>query len=114
MISLMRPASSEAVAGKNMVSHIGKIYNILSFDIANKIYQNVSGIDEVFVWMHNLIGNPVHSPNAVVVQPIWSRDNKKRKQHDGWNKEIEDIVNDSLNKIDDIYDRFIAGDIHVA
>jgi len=38
---LNRPAGSEAAPGKNMVSHVGKIYNLLAFDIANKIYERI-------------------------------------------------------------------------
>ena len=38
LISLNRPQCSEAAAGKNPVSHVGKIYNLLTHKIANKIY----------------------------------------------------------------------------
>lgn len=47
VISPSRPTGSEATAGKNPVSHIGKIYNALSFKIANEIHTKVSGLDEV-------------------------------------------------------------------
>lgn len=38
VISLMRPTGSEAMYGKNAISHIGKIYNALAFKIADDIY----------------------------------------------------------------------------
>jgi len=33
------------------VSHVGKIYNVLSHRIANEIYVNVPDIKEVYVWL---------------------------------------------------------------
>ena len=38
------PSAAEAAAGKNPVSHVGKIYNILSHRMAQQIYQEVMGI----------------------------------------------------------------------
>jgi len=42
LISLNRPFCSEAAAGKNPVSHVGKIYNALTFKIAQHVYDEVS------------------------------------------------------------------------
>ena len=44
IIPLNRPVCSEAAAGKNPISHVGKIYNVLTHKIANSIYEKVSGI----------------------------------------------------------------------
>ncbi|MEM2953138.1 MAG: methionine adenosyltransferase, partial [Candidatus Bathyarchaeia archaeon] len=41
LISLNRPFCSEAAAGKNPVSHVGKIYNVLTFKVAQHIYDEV-------------------------------------------------------------------------
>ena len=38
LISLNRPMSVEAAAGKNPVSHVGKIYNVLAHELAMRIY----------------------------------------------------------------------------
>ncbi len=58
----LRPVSSEAAAGKNPVSHVGKINNVLSHRIANEIYVNVPGIREVYVWLLGQIGEPIDLP----------------------------------------------------
>jgi S-adenosylmethionine synthetase len=97
VISLMRPAGSEAAAGKNAVSHIGKIYNILCFKLAEDIYANVDGVQEVFVWMYNVIGNPVDRPRAVVVQPVA----KDKKEIERWSEEIRGIVDENLVNLND-------------
>ncbi len=70
VISPTRPAGAEAIAGKNPVSHIGKIYNAISFKIAESIQNDFPEFEEVVVWMYNIIGQPVNSPRAIVVQPI--------------------------------------------
>jgi S-adenosylmethionine synthetase len=70
IIPLNRPMASEAAAGKNPVSHVGKIYNLLSFRIAQQIYSEVPGLEEVYVWLLSRIGTPINQPSAVSVQVI--------------------------------------------
>ena len=68
VISLRRPASAEAAAGKNPMAHVGKIYNVLAHVLAEQIHRNVKGIREVTVWLTSQIGRPVSSPQFVVVE----------------------------------------------
>lgn len=66
VIPLNRPVSGEAAAGKNPVSHIGKIYNVLSHRMAEQIYQRVGGVLEVYVWLVGQIGRPIDQPWVAV------------------------------------------------
>ena len=70
LISLNRPQCSEAAAGKNPVSHVGKIYNFLTFKIADEIYRQVPGTREIYVWMLSKIGHPIDEPTVAAVQMI--------------------------------------------
>jgi len=70
LIPLNRPTSSEAAAGKNPVSHVGKIYNCLSYQIAKEIHMKVSGIKEVYVWLLSQIGQPINLPRVATAQVI--------------------------------------------
>ncbi|MGE5299516.1 MAG: methionine adenosyltransferase, partial [Acidobacteriota bacterium] len=70
LISVNRPMGTEAAAGKNPVSHVGKIYNILAHKTAEKIYKNVEGIREVYVLLLSRIGTPVDSPPMASVQVL--------------------------------------------
>ena len=70
LISLNRPQCSEAAAGKNPVSHVGKIYNFLTFKIADEILRQVPGTKEVYVWMLSKIGHPIDQPTVAAVQMI--------------------------------------------
>ena len=109
VISPNRPAGAEATAGKNPVSHIGKIYNALSFKIAKEIHTQVSGLDEVFVWMYNVIGKPVNEPRAVIIQPI----TKKKEIVDSGKKQINEIVEKNLEGITDFTNDLISGKIQI-
>ena len=70
LIALNRPLGTEAAAGKNGVSHVGKIYNILAHRIARRIYENVAGIREVYVLLLSQIGAPVDRPQMAAAQLI--------------------------------------------
>ncbi len=90
LICLNRPSGSEAAAGKNPVSHIGKIYNVLSHVLAKEICEKVSGVDSAYVWMITRIGSRID-------QPLVSARIKSNKGFD--HKEVEEIVNQRLDKI---------------
>jgi S-adenosylmethionine synthetase len=68
VISLRRPASAEAAAGKNPVAHVGKIYNVLAQVLAEDLHKKVTGLQDVTVWITSQIGKPISAPQAVVVE----------------------------------------------
>jgi S-adenosylmethionine synthetase len=70
VISLNRPMSTEAAAGKNPVSHVGKIYTLLSHQMAQHISTAVDGVAEVSVWLCSQIGQPVDRPWITAAQVI--------------------------------------------
>ncbi|MFQ5442847.1 MAG: methionine adenosyltransferase [Thermodesulfobacteriota bacterium] len=70
VISLNRPMGTEAAAGKNPVSHVGKIYSILANNMAGEIHRRIDGIEEVYVWLLSQIGSPIDRPNEVYVRII--------------------------------------------
>jgi S-adenosylmethionine synthetase len=70
VIAFNRPSTTEAAAGKNPVSHAGKIYNLLSHQIADRIYREVEGIREVTVWLCSQIGKPIDQPMMAAAQLI--------------------------------------------
>jgi len=62
LITPMRPMSLEATAGKNPVSHVGKLYNVLARKIAERIIREVPKIREVYVELLSQIGQPIDQP----------------------------------------------------
>ena len=96
LISLNRPQCSEAAAGKNPVSHVGKIYNLLTHKIANEIYEQVDGLKEVYVWILGKIGQPIDQPAIATVQVITAPGTTIKSLK----KSIERIVDFELENID--------------
>jgi S-adenosylmethionine synthetase len=70
VIALNRPMGTEAAAGKNPVSHVGKIYTILSHRIAGEVYNAVDGIKEIYIWLCSQIGQPIDQPKIASAQVI--------------------------------------------
>jgi S-adenosylmethionine synthetase len=95
IIPLNRPYCSEAAAGKNPVSHVGKIYNTLTHKIAGEVYKNVSGLEEVYIWLLSQIGNPIDQPAIAAAQVVMKGPNS----FDSVKKEIEEVVNCELENI---------------
>lgn len=94
IIPLNRPVSSEAAAGKNPVSHVGKIYNVLSHRIANEIYVNVPDIKEVYVWLLSQIGEPIDQPKIAAAQVIMERGTLESV-----GKEVNEVIDRELSNI---------------
>ncbi|MBI5025539.1 MAG: methionine adenosyltransferase [Nitrospirae bacterium] len=68
LISMNRPMGTEAAAGKNPVSHVGKIYNIFSHKVARDIYERVEGLKEVYILLLSRIGTPINEPQVASLQ----------------------------------------------
>jgi S-adenosylmethionine synthetase len=74
LISMMRHRSSEAIAGKNPVSHVGKLYGVFAQHLAETLVEGVAGLREATVWMSSRIGEPVDRPRLVAVGARLHRD----------------------------------------
>ncbi|HEY4822354.1 MAG TPA: methionine adenosyltransferase [Candidatus Bathyarchaeia archaeon] len=109
LIPLNRPTCSEAAAGKNPVSHVGKIYNLLCYEIAQHVYQKVSGIKEVYVWLLSQIGHPINQPKIAGVELILN----KGVEFKSVSRPVTDIVKSELNNIDAFTKRLTQGKIPV-
>lgn len=70
LISLSRPMSLEAAAGKNPVSHVGKIYNALARKIATSVYEHVGPAEDVGAWLCSQIGRQLNDPWSVSVELV--------------------------------------------
>ncbi|MFZ3167970.1 MAG: methionine adenosyltransferase [Candidatus Methanoperedens sp.] len=108
IIPLNRPVSSEAAAGKNPVSHVGKIYNVLSHRIANEIYVNVPDIKEVYVWLLSQIGEPIDQPRIAAAQVIMERGTLESVE-----KEMNEVIDRELANIQEFCMELAYGKIPV-
>jgi S-adenosylmethionine synthetase len=107
VIPLNRPMSSEAAAGKNPVSHVGKIYNALCYRIANRVMNDINGIKEIYVWLLSQIGKPINEPSVVSAQIIPEK-NITLKSVSGL---IEEVISDEFDHLNDFCKDLAEGKI---
>lgn len=107
VIPLNRPMSSEAAAGKNPVSHVGKIYNALCYRISNRIVEGVAGVREVYVWLLSQIGKPINEPNVVSAQIIPA----SGVELESINKQIDEIIAYEFDHLAEFCDDLAMGKI---
>lgn len=106
LITPYRPMSMEAAAGKNPVTHVGKLYNLLSFKIANRIHKENEGkVKEVWVRIVSQIGKPIDEPQAASAQVI----PEKGAKLSALKSNIESLVDDELSDIYKLTDGIVAG-----
>ncbi|HEY5573737.1 MAG TPA: methionine adenosyltransferase [Anaerolineales bacterium] len=109
VIALNRPMSTEAAAGKNPISHVGKIYTLLTHHIAAQVYQMVPGIEEVYVWLCSQIGEPIDQPLIASAQLVTS----PGVNLSNISSEIKDMIQSQLEEIDDFTMRLARGEMSV-
>ena len=104
LITPLRPMSLEATAGKNPVSHVGKIYNVVAMDVAEAIHREVKGVKEVYVKLLSQIGRRIDDPLIanVKIKP------EKKLTTDMVN-EAQAIVNEKLERISDYTKKILEG-----
>ena len=112
LITPCRTMSLEAVCGKNPINHVGKIYNVLSTEIAREIVTRGQGdIVEAHVKLLSQIGHPITEPwvNSIELIPA---DNVN---FDSVKKIAEQVTAEKLSKESfiDLRKRLIAGKVQV-
>jgi len=107
LITPNRPMSMEATSGKNPINHIGKIYNLLSTQIAQETVKKVAGVDEMYVRLLSQIGKPIDQPLVASVQVL----PKKGTTLKEINGEIREIVDDNLANVTNITEKVIRGEL---
>ena len=109
VIALNRPMSTEAAAGKNPVSHVGKIYTFLTHDIADHVYQNVPGIAEIYVWLCSQIGQPIDRPLIASAQLVL----KPGTNLSDVREPVEEVIERELAGIYEFTRRLTTGELAV-
>ena len=107
LITPNRPMSMEATSGKNPINHIGKIYNLLSSQMANDIVKAVPYIEDVHVRILSQIGKPIDQPlvaNAQIVPKVGANFNSMKS-------EVESVIDDWLLNINIITELVAKGEL---
>jgi len=70
LITPGRPMSMEATSGKNPINHVGKIYNLLSTQMARDVVKAVPEVQDVHIRLLSQIGKPIDQPLMASAQII--------------------------------------------
>jgi S-adenosylmethionine synthetase len=68
LITPYRPMTLEAAAGKNPVTHVGKLYNVAASAIAERLVDEVAAITHANCVLVSRIGRPIDDPQIADVQ----------------------------------------------
>ena len=101
LITPYRPMSLEAAAGKNPVSHIGKIYNTAAMDMAERIVKEIEEVEEAYVYLVSQIGKPITEPQVCDVKLRTSKDIK------GIEEQVRKIAQEEIDKLPETWKKFL-------
>ncbi|MEM3068948.1 MAG: methionine adenosyltransferase [Nitrososphaerales archaeon] len=107
LITPLRECSMEASAGKNPVNHTGKLFNILAQRIADKVYNEVKGIREVYTRMLSCIGNPIDQPQIASVALVLEQGISLSSIR----TDVESITEEQISKVTDLTSLILSGSI---
>jgi S-adenosylmethionine synthetase len=109
VISLNRPIGTEAAAGKNPVSHVGKIYNTLTHQIARRVCEQVPEVEETYIWLLSQIGKPIDQPAIAAAQVVLNSGTSLKKVQG----RITEVIDGELANIEDFCKQLTYGKISV-
>jgi S-adenosylmethionine synthetase len=105
IITPFRQMSLEAAAGKNPVNHVGKIYNVLSQEIAKDIIKQYPQIAECNISIISQIGRSIADPKNLSIKVIMENgENFKPIQG-----KVNAIAEEKLNNIKDLTMDIVLG-----
>ncbi len=108
LITPYRPMSLEAAAGKNPVSHIGKIYNIVANIISKRVVEEIEEVEEAYCYIVSQIGRPINEPQVCDVKVRTGKDVK------GIEEQVVEIARQELAEMPHTWKKFLNKEFSVA
>lgn len=110
LITPMRPMCLEAVAGKNPITHVGKLYTIAANNIATAIVGEVNGISSAECYLVSQIGKPIEEPSCTYIRVRYC----EKKLPQDVKRKVDDISEREISKIPLLWKDFLEQKISVA
>jgi S-adenosylmethionine synthetase len=103
VIAPFRSASLEAACGKNPISHVGKVYNVLALLAAQDIIERVPTVREASVYVLSQIGAPLDQPlvATAMVRPVDSSLTPSIQS------DVQDVLDEHLAQVGSIRTRIL-------
>ena len=105
LITPFRAMTMESVAGKNPLTHVGKLYNVAARRIASQLVAHIETAESVQCALVSRIGQSVADPQIVDIQTTTSDD-----QPVAADDSITEIVHDNLARLPQLYEEILRGE----
>ncbi|RMF31208.1 MAG: methionine adenosyltransferase [Chloroflexi bacterium] len=107
LITPFRSSSLEAAAGKNPISHVGKVYNVLALLAAQAIIEQVPTVREATVYLLSQIGAPLDQPlvATAVVRPTHGSLTPSIQA------DVAAVLDEQLNRVNEVRTRIRHGEV---
>ena len=105
LITPYRPMNMEAAAGKNPVTHVGKLYNIVAQQVASALVHELDDVAEAYCYLVSRIGSPIKEPMIVDIRVSLPDGGSI----DAIQKSVDEIVNEKLEDMDQIRQMLVSG-----
>jgi S-adenosylmethionine synthetase len=109
LITPFRPMTLEAMAGKNPVTHVGKLYNAAATRIAERVV-TIDEIESATCYLVSTIGVPIDEPATAHLR-VASADGRLQPSAE---IRAREIMVDEINGIPDLWTAFLAKDVSYA
>ncbi|MGB8275426.1 MAG: methionine adenosyltransferase [Alphaproteobacteria bacterium] len=108
LITPYRPMTMESIAGKNPISHVGKLYNLTAGLISAQIADGVTGVEGVHCVLVSQIGHPIKEPQIVDIALFAKPGTADKARGD-----IRAIVGRELDALDGLWRDVLAGAVQI-
>lgn len=110
LITPFRPMTLEAVAGKNPVTHVGKLYTAAAFRIAEAVVAECTEVARAACFLLSEIGRPVDEPQVAHVRV----ETLERAHAAATERQVRDIAEREIAGVPSLWRGFLSGAIGVA
>lgn len=109
LITPGRPMTIESVAGKNPVTHVGKLYNLAAGLAAERLVASLPQVRAVECRLVSRIGQPIEEPQIVDVR-VSGGDPEREPD---LAREIERIIGEELERLPELAHDLVSGDLQL-
>jgi S-adenosylmethionine synthetase len=105
LITPYRPMSLEALAGKNPVTHVGKLYNVAAGRLAKSLVRELAGVREAHCCLVSRIGAPIDEPQALDLRLRLD----EGASLDALRPRVQALAREGLRAMPELWREFVAG-----
>ena len=109
LITPYRPMNMEAAAGKNPVTHVGKLYNLVAQRIAETLIEELEEVQQAYCFLVSRIGMPITEPQVADLQLVM----QDKLTVDAVRSRAEEVVYEQLADIAQLRQALLEGSVTV-